>query len=391
MTGTLELPPPGEIPLATDADERVAVPVDAHPPELAAHEPIPFEVLQAEDLVSPDVFTTGEVHLMPKEVSEMPRDWTWVVPAGTMIFHAVLLLSLLGVAKLFPYREPTQEEIDLAARNLGIVYLPGSMFNPPKETPRPQPPSDKMRIDPRMIQKLAPDTIPSPPPGITAPPQVTVPTPQRELPNAPVAPSQQQLRSPDRPQEAFRMESPKPVPDAPSPSLKLPSVSPGRALEESVRGAAQRGGGTETSTFGGAMPRAPRGSPGGYPGGGGGGGQGYLGGAVQMLTPDQGVDFSSYLARVLASVKRNWYAVIPESAKLGDRGKVMIDFKIMRDGSVPLPEPILRATSGKEPLDRAAMSSIRASSPFEPLPSAFSGPYIELRFIFLYNLPLDAQ
>jgi TonB family protein len=110
-----------------------------------------------------------------------------------------------------------------------------------------------------------------------------------------------------------------------------------------------------------------------------------------MLTPDQGVDFSSYLARVLASVKRNWYAVIPESAKLGDRGKVMIDFKIMRDGSVPLPEPILRATSGKEPLDRAAMSSIRASSPFEPLPSAFSGPYIELRFIFLYNLPLDAQ
>jgi len=56
---------------------------------------------------------------------------------------------------------------------------------------------------------------------------------------------------------------------------------------------------------------------------------------------------------------------------------------------VPFPEPVLEDTSGKEPLDRAALSSIRASSPFEPLPPAFSGPYIELRFIFLYNLPLD--
>jgi len=44
-------------------------------------------------------------------------------------------------------------------------------------------------------------------------------------------------------------------------------------------------------------------------------------------------------------------------------------------------------SSSKEPLDRAAVSSIRASNPFEPLPSAFTGPYIELRAIYLYNLP----
>jgi hypothetical protein len=56
---------------------------------------------------------------------------------------------------------------------------------------------------------------------------------------------------------------------------------------------------------------------------------------------------------------------------------------------VPFPEPNLMLSSGKEPLDRAAASSIRASSPFEHLPPAFSGPFIELRFIFLYNLPLD--
>jgi outer membrane biosynthesis protein TonB len=50
---------------------------------------------------------------------------------------------------------------------------------------------------------------------------------------------------------------------------------------------------------------------------------------------------------------------------------------------------VLLRGSGKEPLDRAAVSSIRASNPFPPLPSAFSGPYIELRFGYYYNLPID--
>jgi outer membrane biosynthesis protein TonB len=110
-----------------------------------------------------------------------------------------------------------------------------------------------------------------------------------------------------------------------------------------------------------------------------------------MLTPTEGVDFSNYLARVLASVKRNWYAIMPESAQLGDRGKVVLQFRIMSNGVVPAPEPYMVGSSGKDPLDRATSSSIRASTPFEPLPPAFSGPYIELRFIFLDNLPLNSQ
>ena len=110
-----------------------------------------------------------------------------------------------------------------------------------------------------------------------------------------------------------------------------------------------------------------------------------------MLTPTEGVDFTDYLARVVASVKRNWYSVMPESAQMGDRGRVVLQFRIMRNGAVPDPEPQLMSTSGKPPLDRAAFSSIRTSSPFQPLPPAFSGDFIELRFIFLYNLPLNTQ
>jgi hypothetical protein len=41
--------------------------------------------------------------------------------------------------------------------------------------------------------------------------------------------------------------------------------------------------------------------------------------------------------------------------------------------------------SGDIPLDRAAWGGITASDPFAPLPNAFHGPYLALRFHFYYN------
>src|SRR6202040_2513554 len=99
--------------------------------------------------------------------------------------------------------------------------------------------------------------------------------------------------------------------------------------------------------------------PGAGGGGGGGGGRGGRGGmqgmqpGVSILTDTQGGDFNSYLQRLVATVRRNWYTVMPESALMGDRGIVMLTFKINRDGSVPLPDPNLERTSGKQPLDTA--------------------------------------
>ena len=101
------------------------------------------------------------------------------------------------------------------------------------------------------------------------------------------------------------------------------------------------------------------------------------------------MNFDSYINRLLAVIKRNWYAVMPESAYMGDKGMVYITFQINQDGSVEVPDPTLERTSGKEPLDNAAMSAIKTSNPFDPLPSQFKGPFIRLRIIFLYNLPLD--
>jgi TonB family protein len=109
-----------------------------------------------------------------------------------------------------------------------------------------------------------------------------------------------------------------------------------------------------------------------------------------MLTPDQGVDFSGYLMRVYFTVKRNWFAVMPTSAQLGDRGIVVLTFRITRSGDVPNGDPVIQRNSGKEPLDRAAFSSIRTSNPFEPLPPQFTGPYIELRYTYFYNIPPES-
>ena len=130
--------------------------------------------------------------------------------------------------------------------------------------------------------------------------------------------------------------------------------------------------------------------PGGGSGRGGGGGGGTAYGGMEMLTDPQGVDFQSYLQRVYVTVKRNWFAVMPGSVELGERGIVVLTFRIMQNGSVPSDEPVIQRNSGKEPLDRAAFSSVRASNPFEPLPAQFKGPYIELRYTYLYNIPLES-
>jgi len=163
-------------------------------------------------------------------------------------------------------------------------------------------------------------------------------------------------------------------------NLQLPNSSPGKALQDQLQDAIRRNGSGRVYV-----------PPGGGMSGGGGGGRGGPGmqPGVTMLTPTEGVDFDSYLRRLVDSVRRNWYAIMPESALMGDKGIVVLTFHVNRDGSVSGVEPVLERTSGKQPLDAAAMSSIRASSPFEPLPQQFKGPNIELRFIYFYNLPVD--
>ena len=104
-----------------------------------------------------------------------------------------------------------------------------------------------------------------------------------------------------------------------------------------------------------------------------------------MLSDPKGVDFRPYLIQVLAAVRRNWYAVIPESARLGmSRGRVAIQFIISRDGSVP--KLVIADSANMKALDHAAVAGISASVPFQALPLEYTGKEIRLQFVFLYNV-----
>jgi TonB family protein len=366
---------PDYVPI-TITESRVVVPERMEPVELKSKPRM--SAAELPDLVEPDVMTTGEVNLMDKPVEERISAWKRLSRFVSLAAHIALIAFIFAEPKLFPYRPPSTDELNLAQNQLTWANLPALSNNTP--SPRPEAHTPQMRVDPRALQQAAP-----PEPAAAPQPERVAPTePDTSLPAAPTPqPQPQQVAPTSQPQE---MPS-APLAAAPQPNnnggLTLPKISSGTTPDDLH----EHGDGEGTTQgFDGPMPGARR-QGGGY---GGGGGQGpSLGGGLQMLTPTEGVDFTGYLARVLASVKRNWYAIMPESAEMGDRGRVVLDFKIQRDGSVPDPDPQMMSSSQKEPLDRAASSAIRASSPFEPLPSEFSGPYIELRFIFLYNIPLS--
>ncbi len=104
----------------------------------------------------------------------------------------------------------------------------------------------------------------------------------------------------------------------------------------------------------------------------------------EMKSDPMGVDFKPYIMQVLAAVKRNWYSVYPESAKLGTRGQVKLDFAIAKNGTVT--KVAYSWQSGSNALDHAAVAAISASNPLPPLPSEFHGERIVLSFTFSYNM-----
>lgn len=362
-------------------DSRVVVPAyvePAEPEEMRSFEKTPEMTPALREVVEPDVFITGDPNLLIAPAAKRDAKNDAIVRTVSLIVHIGLVIFLIFIPKMFPYHPPTQEEIDLARKQLTFVY------QPPTEEAKPTlPPGPKVHISPKTLKRVAPTIAP---PVVNPPPVQTPPErPAPELPEAPTPrPPVNTAPSQPPPPEPSHLEPIHPQPTNPGKlNLNLPSTSPNRALENQLQDAVnQRGAGSVYTAPGGSIPR----------GGGGGGGRGGPGmqpGAA-ILSPTDGVDFSSYIQRLLATVRRNWYSVMPESAYMGEKGVVSLTFRINQDGSVSLPGPILERTSGREPLDTAAMSSIRMSNPFEPLPSQFKRPYIELRFIYFYNLPVDA-
>jgi len=362
-------------PQPTEMDERITIPVGVAPPEEFA--PLPPI---SEDLVEPDIFQSGEAAFLPPEWRGKATPEDRVTAIASVVFHIVLLALILFLPRFLGPHVPTPEEEEIGRRQMTVLLPPGALESL-KPSPAPAPHA-AVRVDPRVINKIAPPT-PTPTPPVAQPTPVP---PKRELPSAPTP--QPNVAAAQPPPSASRGDLPRPPvklenPDMPVPEqgLKLPKT--GASAGDMIRDAAR-----------GTKPNAPVAIGGGgqiRSSGGGHSGKGQAGAGIEMLTDPQGVDFNDYLRRIYYIVRGNWYAVMPPSVDLGEQGVVSLHVKIMRDGSVPDPEPVMLYGSGKEPLDRAAVSSIRASNPFPPLPAQFKGPYIEVRYTYYYNIKPPSQ
>ncbi len=222
-----------------------------------------------------------------------------------------------------------------------------------------------------MARRSAPQPSLPEPPQIEGPAARVQPPPLGAVPLA--APPPPQIEPVEKPKLAF--ERPGVPTGIPAGTGKI--APPPASVQEAVRAAVRRGpgGGIVVGDIGGGaiegvpQPAAPGGAR----------------SNLELLSDPQGVDFRPYLIQVLASVRRNWLAVIPESARMGRRGKVQIQFAIARDGYVP--KLVIALPSGADALDRAAVAGISASNPFPPLPTEFRGAEIRLQLSFFYNVP----
>jgi TonB family protein len=313
----------------------------------------------------------------------------------SVIVHLVIVILLLVNPKIFHSR--TGELIGpadlLRSGRTEITYLES-----PLKTPKPPQPvhsniiSDRDRFFNRhdkVVDSISappvrrqpparspeavnrPPAPPPPPPGgnnvPASRPEVAEQQPPPEQPKTEVA--QNDLRLQDVPKPADQDHT-----------LMLPGLSAESQMQRAMEGAARSR--ISGSPGIGQMGQLP--SHGGFPGGQGQGSGTYFNGAT-ILSDTQGVDFAPYLARIVHTVKENWYAVMPEVAYLGRKGRVVIIFKIQKNGHVP--GLSLVSASGTESLDRAALAAISASNPFPPLPDQFGGPGIVLQFSFFYNYP----
>lgn len=304
----------------------------------------------------------------------------------TSVFLHIFMILILVFAPDLLRRGKLMIGIPVTARperQMTTLFIPPDLLKALREPPPEARPSDKNRraqgrspvIDPnglKMPYSRGNTPEPETARGGQPPPPAAAPTPPPDGQQQPAPPAPK----PDAQAEArLRLEDVTP-PDGNGGAgrFHVPSMTPGQAIQQSMQAAARGGYHPESGAGGGGDSNLEFNNL--HPN--------FSTEAPTILSDTRGVDFGPYLARIVYIVRRNWLSVIPESARLGEKGRVAIVFEILKDGSVPQERMV--ASSGSDPLDRAAYNGIHASVPFPPLPQEFTGNHLVLQFIFLYNL-----
>src|ERR1039458_9450901 len=198
---------------------------------------------------------------------------------------------------------------------------------------------------------------PAPPAAPPEPPKVDL---NNETPKLTLPVGTPQIQAVEKPQPGFEdVTAPHQVP----PDQRVLPI-PGPPVETAVRGVLHSGGASNPVV-------APAGPP-------------ATAELPQLLSDAQGVDFRPYLAQVLASVKRRWFAIMPEAVRQGRTGKVGVQVELLRNGG--LGKVVFVGTTGVPALDNAAIAAISAASPFPALPAAYRGAEIRVQINFAYNV-----
>jgi TonB family protein len=330
----------------------------------------------------------GELLVLLEPAAGHGRGVAWAV---SLVLHAAALVALsflpagsftppprpelrASTTLVAPPRQLTQRAPN-TARPAKEVTLEGLLPRPPVRVPAAVPPvtSSAAARPPAPAPRMVPEA-----PKLEDPkPQLSQAPPAGSLQGLP-APPPPEIQPEEKPKIAFeRPGRPEGLPQIPGLGRVAP---PSESVTEAARASMRSGaGGTLVGDF--DLP----------------GSSGISGGlnlpgtrpsrnssSLELLSDPQGIDFKPYLIQVLAAVKRNWMAVIPESARMGRQGRVQIQFAIARDGSVP--KLVIAVPSGTYAFDHAAVAGISMSTPFPPLPGAFTGNQVRLQFTFTYNI-----
>src|ERR1700722_3797777 len=294
------------------------------------------------------------------------REGTEIVPDFRQAVHLILPQDLTQKA---PNKGKVAKEVnveDLKPRPASQERLPPAPAVRAFRPPNPRPPGpEQATVTPRIAD----------PPKIETPvtTQNAAPAPPA-LSGTPKAPPPPQIQPVEQPKLAFET----PGHNGPSDYKGQGKLSPPKAsVQDAVRDIARGGGGQGRVVVGDVdqppdLPPSAR-APGQLP---------QLGSSLELKSDTMGADFKPYLIQVLTLVKKNWYAVVPESAHLGNHGLVQIQFIIDRSGTVP--KLVIATPSGSESLDKAAVAGIGASQPFPPFPKDFSGKQLRLELSFKY-------
>jgi outer membrane biosynthesis protein TonB len=332
--------------------------------------------------------TKRELNLLRER--DRREDWrNWRVDASV---SAGVHLVLLAVLLLMPESPVPPAETVRIIRHVTPIYIPTDLTQKAPNKGKVQKENTVEAIAPHPVVRVpspapatpkpvartfvpppqeTPTPTPQPKPVVVEPPKVVTDNPPTNAPISPLAPPAPPPPPVENPKLTLQEVAPPPASRTngtgkPTGLVQVPNASVQEAIRSLARNGQQQGQsvgdiGADEGGFGAGLNLPPS--------------AGRPHSNLELKSDPMGVDFRPYLLQVLAAVRRNWFAVYPEAARLGQRGQVVLQFAIFSN------------ESGAKALDQAAVAAISASNPLPPLPTEFKGDRVVLQMTFLYNMP----